>query len=54
MCRKSAKIMGVLRDTFYRYRELAYEGGVEALITHHCRSWKRAMTHIGLNHGKIA
>ncbi|EQX49850.1 hypothetical protein G931_04562, partial [Escherichia coli UMEA 3176-1] len=24
--------MGVSRDTFYRYRELADEGGVDALI----------------------
>lgn len=29
---KACKIMGVSRDTFYRYRELADEGGVEALI----------------------
>ncbi|OAF28691.1 hypothetical protein AXK30_03495, partial [Escherichia coli] len=25
-------IMGVSRDTFYRYRELADEGGVDALV----------------------
>lgn len=29
---KACKIMGVSRDTFYRYRELADEGGVNALI----------------------
>lgn len=29
---KACKIMGVSRDTFYRYRELADEGSVEALI----------------------
>lgn len=30
---KACKVMGVSRDTFYRYRELASEGGLEALIT---------------------
>ncbi len=29
---RSCKIMDVSRDTFYRYRELADEGGVDALI----------------------
>ena len=29
---KACKIMGVSRDTFYRYRELADAGGVDALI----------------------
>ncbi|HGD7599344.1 TPA: helix-turn-helix domain-containing protein, partial [Escherichia coli] len=29
---KACKIMGASRDTFYRYRELADEGGVDALI----------------------
>lgn len=29
---KACKIMGVSRDTFYRYREVADEGGVDALI----------------------
>jgi hypothetical protein len=29
---KACKIMGVSRDKFYRYRELADEGGVDALI----------------------
>ncbi len=35
---KSCKIMGVSRDTFYRYRELADEGGVDALINRSRRS----------------
>lgn len=30
---KACKIMGFSRDTFYRYQELAQEGGVDALIT---------------------
>ncbi|STE53119.1 Uncharacterised protein [Edwardsiella tarda] len=29
---KACKIMGVSRDTFYRYRELTDEGGMDALI----------------------
>jgi transposase InsO family protein len=29
---KACKVMGVSRDTFYRYQELLSEGGVEALI----------------------
>lgn len=29
---KACKIMGVSRDTFYRYQELATEGGIEALL----------------------
>lgn len=29
---RACKIMDVSRDTFYRYRELADEGGVDALI----------------------
>ena len=29
---KACKIMGVSRETFYRYRELAAEGGVDAQI----------------------
>lgn len=29
---KACKIMGVSRETFYRYRELADNGGVDALI----------------------
>ena len=30
---RACKVMGVSRDTFYRYRELANEGGVDALIS---------------------
>lgn len=37
---KACKIMGVSRDTFYRYRELVAEGGVDAQIN---RS-RRALT----------
>lgn len=29
---KACKVMGVSRDTFYRYQELAAEGGLDALI----------------------
>lgn len=29
---RACKVMGVSRDTFYRYQELAAEGGVEALL----------------------
>jgi ACT domain-containing protein len=29
---KACKVMGVSRDTFYRYQELVTEGGVEALV----------------------
>ena len=29
---KACKIMGVSRDTFYRYQELAAEGGIDALV----------------------
>lgn len=29
---KACKIMGVSRDTFYRYQELAAEGGTDALV----------------------
>ena len=29
---QACKIMGVSRDTFYRYQELVSEGGIEALI----------------------
>ena len=29
---KACKVMGVSRDTFYRYQELAAEGGLENLI----------------------
>lgn len=30
---KACKVMGFSRDTFYRYQELAQEGGVDALIS---------------------
>ncbi|WP_281181163.1 helix-turn-helix domain-containing protein [Candidatus Arsenophonus triatominarum] len=29
---KACKIMGVSRDTFYRYQELVNDGGIDALI----------------------
>ncbi len=29
---RACKIMGVSRDTFYRYQELAKEGGIDALL----------------------
>lgn len=29
---KACKVMGVSRDTFYRYQEMAEQGGVDALI----------------------
>lgn len=35
---KACKIMGVSRDTFYRYRELVAEGGVDAQINRSRRS----------------
>ena len=35
---KACKVMGVLRDTFYRYQELVEEGGIDALINKSRRS----------------
>ena len=37
---KACKIMGVSRDTFYRYRELVAEGGVDAQINRSRRAPK--------------
>ncbi|MGX8941077.1 IS481 family transposase [Symbiopectobacterium sp. Eva_TO] len=34
---KACKIMGVSRDTFYRYQELAAEGGIDALVNQNRR-----------------
>lgn len=34
---KACKIMGVSRDTFYRYHELAKEGGIDALVNQNRR-----------------
>ena len=35
---KACKVMGVSRDTFYRYQELVEEGGIDALINKSRRS----------------
>ena len=35
---KACKIMGVSRDTFYRYQELKDQGGVEALVNRNRRA----------------
>ncbi len=45
---KACKIMGVSRDTFYRYRELADEGGVDALVNRSRRAPNLK------NHGSLA
>lgn len=34
---KACKIMGVSRDTFYRYQKLAEEGGIDALVNQNRR-----------------
>ena len=43
---KACKIMGFSRDTFYRYKELKEEGGIENLIdrTRRCPNIKRRCT----------
>ena len=40
---KACKIMGVSRDTFYRYRELVAEGGVDAQINRSRRARKQGV-----------
>ncbi len=35
---KACKVMGLSRDTFYRYKAAADEGGVEALLDRNRRS----------------
>ena len=30
---KACKVMGVSRDTFYQYQQLAEEGGLDALVS---------------------
>jgi len=34
---RACKVMGVSRDTFYRYQELVEEGGIDSLINKSCR-----------------
>ncbi len=35
---KACKMMGVSRDTFYRYQELVNDGGIDALINKNRRT----------------
>ena len=35
---KACKVMGVSRDTFYRYQELVADGGIDNLISKSCRA----------------
>ena len=35
---KACKVMGVSRDTLYRYQELFEDGGIDALIDKSCRA----------------
>ena len=41
---KACQIMGLSRDTFYRYRDAVEEGGVEALLERRPKSRARMLT----------
>lgn len=45
---KACKVMGVSRDTFYRYRELAEDGGIDNLINKSRRTPNLKNRRIGL------
>ena len=38
---KACKLMGVSRDTFYHYQELAQDGNLDALINPQCQKQSR-------------